>query len=99
METELTAFLGLFATHPELRRVLLNPAVPAARKRAAVAEINKNVRLHPVLGKLMLLLAERDRLVILPDLLTAFGNRLLQHRNIVRAEVTTAAPLPPAQLQ
>jgi F-type H+-transporting ATPase subunit delta len=41
----------------------------------------------------VVLLAERDRLVLLPDLLAAFRDRLLDYQNVVRAEVTTAVPL------
>ena len=43
-----------------------------------------------MVAKLLALLAERDRLVLLPDLLAAYRERLLDHQNVVRAEVTTA---------
>jgi F-type H+-transporting ATPase subunit delta len=46
-----------------------------------------------VLTKLLVLLAGRDRLVLLPDLLETYRARLLDHQNVVRAEVTTATPL------
>ena len=46
-----------------------------------------------MLAKLLVLLAERDRLVLLPDLLAAYRERLLDHQKVVRAEVTTAVPL------
>ena len=52
-----------------------------------------------MVAKLLVLLAERDRLVLLPDLLAAYRERLLDHRNVVRAEVVTAAPLPPERAQ
>ena len=39
------------------------------------------------------MLAERDRLVLLRDVLTAFSERVIDYRNVVRAEVTTAAPI------
>jgi F-type H+-transporting ATPase subunit delta len=74
--------------------VLVNPAVPVPRKRATVAELAARVNLSPMVGKLLLLLADRDRLVLLPDLLAAYRERLLDHLQIVRAEVTTAVPLP-----
>ena len=74
--------------------MLLNPAVPVPRKRAAIAELTTRAKLSPVLGKLLLLLAERDRLVLLPDLLAAYRERLLDHLKVVRAEVTTAVALP-----
>lgn len=58
-----------------------------------MVELAQRTKLSPMVGKLLLLLAERDRLVLLPDLLAAYRDRLLDHLNIVRAEVTTAVPL------
>jgi F-type H+-transporting ATPase subunit delta len=75
--------------------VLLNPAVPAPRKKAAVEEAVRRAGARPVVGKLLVLLAERDRLVLLPDLLAAFRDRLMAHQRVVRAEVTTASALTP----
>ncbi|PYQ73656.1 MAG: ATP synthase F1 subunit delta, partial [Acidobacteria bacterium] len=46
-----------------------------------------------IVGKMLTLLADRDRLVLLPDLVASYRERLLDYRKIVRAEVTTAAPL------
>lgn len=71
----------------------MNPAVPVQRKRATMVELVERTKLSPMVGKLLLLLAERDRLVLLPDLLAAYRDRLLDHLKIVRAEVTTAVPL------
>jgi F-type H+-transporting ATPase subunit delta len=93
IETELAAFSELFTARPDLAKVLLNPAVPAPRKRAAVAEVVVHANPHPIVGKLMVLLAERDRLVVLPDILAAYRDRMLDHQKVVRAEVTTAMPL------
>lgn len=92
-ESQLAAFADLFVQHPTLARVLLNPAVPVPRKRAAVVELTKSAAVPPILAKLLVLLGERDRLVLLPDLVSAFRARLADHRNIVRADVTTATPL------
>jgi F-type H+-transporting ATPase subunit delta len=94
LEAQLVEFAGLFEQHPTLAKVLLNPAVPVPRKRAAVAELVALANVKPVLGKLLLLLAGRDRLVLLPDLVAAYRERLLDYLKIVRAEVTTAAALP-----
>jgi F-type H+-transporting ATPase subunit delta len=93
LDQELAAFNGLMKEHPTLEKVLLNPAVPAPRKRETVAVLAARVGLHPVLTKLLLLLAGRDRLVLLPELLETYRERLLEHQNVVRAEVTTATPL------
>jgi F-type H+-transporting ATPase subunit delta len=93
VDDDLSAFAGLFRDHPTLEKVLLNPAVPAPRKRAAVAELTRSAGVLPIVGKLLLLLAERDRLTLVPGLLEAYRDRLMDHRNVVRAEVTTATPL------
>jgi F-type H+-transporting ATPase subunit delta len=93
LDQELASFNDLLKQHPTLEKVLLNPAVPAPRKRETVAVLAARIGLHPVLTKLLVLLAERDRLVLLPDLLETYRARLLDHQNVVRAEVTTAAPL------
>ena len=93
IERELAAFVQLFASHPELEKVMLNPAVPVPRKRAAVAELAKAAKNSPMVAKLLTLLAERDRLVLMPDLLASYRDRLLDYRRVVRAEVTTATPL------
>jgi F-type H+-transporting ATPase subunit delta len=99
IETQLDGLAALFVQNDALRRALLNPAVPVPRKRAAVADILKLVTLLPIVAKTMTLLADRDRLVILPDIADAFRQRLLDLRNVVRAEVTTAQALPADRLQ
>ena len=93
IERDLAAFAGLLTDHPTLAKVLLNPAVPVPRKRAAVVELTTRMNPAPIVGKLLTLLAERDRLVLLPDLLASFRDRLMDHQNVVRAELTTATPL------
>jgi F-type H+-transporting ATPase subunit delta len=93
IERQLAEFLDLFTQHPTLEHVMMNPAVPATRKRATVAELTTRLGIASVLAKLLALLAERDRLILLPDLLSTYRDKLLDHRQVVRAEVTTAAAL------
>jgi F-type H+-transporting ATPase subunit delta len=95
IERELADFAGLFDQHETLAKVLLNPAVPAPRKRSTVALLAARCGLSSVVGKLLAVLAERDRLVLVPDLLTAYRERLLEHQHVIRAVVTTATALSP----
>lgn len=92
-ERELAAFLDLLRRHPDLQKALTHPAVAAAGKRAVVQEVLS--RLQPVtpVGKLLLMLADRDRLALVPELLDVYRERLNEHLAIVRAEITTAEPL------
>ena len=99
IENELSQFADLFKLYPLLEKVLLNPAVPVPRKRAAVADLLAQARFTPIVSKLIALLADRDRLVLVPDLLKAYSDRLLDYRGVVRAEVTTATPLDAARTE
>ena len=92
---DLAAFAQLVAGHDLLPRVLSNPAIPASRKRAVIEHLLARAgSLTPVVGKLLTLLADRDRLVLLPDVAAAYQDRLMEHANVVRAEVVTAVGLP-----
>src|SRR5262245_59135965 len=82
VEQQLTGFADLFNQHAALGKLLLNPAVPAPRKRAAVVELTARAKVSPVLGKLLVLLAERDRLVLLQDLPAAFRERVMEHQKV-----------------
>ena len=97
IENDLSQFADLFKQYPLLEKVLLNPAVPVPRKRAAVADLLAQARFTPIVTKLLTLLADRDRLVLIPDLLASYRDRLLEHRGVVRAEVTTASTLDPGR--
>jgi F-type H+-transporting ATPase subunit delta len=99
IENELGQFAGLFTTYPLLAKVLLNPAVPVPRKRAAVADLLAQAAFTPIVSKLVALLADRDRLVLVPDLLAMYRDRLLDYRGVVRAEITTASPLDATRAQ
>ena len=94
VERELDSVVELFTLYPALASALLNPVGPVARKRAATAELATLAKLTPMVTKLIGLLADRDRLVLLPDLRDAYRDRLLDYRNVIRAEVTTTAALP-----
>ena len=102
VEKELVAFSDLVRTHADLRQVFESPAIPAARKAAVVAQLLDRQQPSGPVRKLLLLLADRDRLELLADLVAVFHERVMEHLKVVQAEVTTAAPLPAdqaAQLQ
>jgi F-type H+-transporting ATPase subunit delta len=93
-ERDVNAFVDLMAGHAQLQKVLTSPAIPAARKVAvlehvldAAGEMTIEVR------RLLLMLAERDRLAHLSDVAAAFTARVMDHQKITDAEIVTAAPL------
>lgn len=92
---DLAGFAALVAGHELLPRILSNPAIPAARKRAVVEQLLARAgSVSPIVRKLLTLLADRDRLVLLPDISAAYQDRLMAHAKVIRAEVVTAVALP-----
>ncbi len=98
VEQELSAFADLLVQNPNLENALTNPAVPVSGKRGVVKELASRLTLSPPLAKLLLMLADRDRLVIVPDLVAVYRDRLMDYRQVVRADVTTAEPLAEAKV-
>lgn len=94
VERDLAAFVSLVAGHEELARVIASPAIPAARKAGLVEALTARAGSGPVVTKLLVLLAGRDRLALLPALLEEYRRRLLDFQNVVRADVASAVPLP-----
>lgn len=93
VDEQLSGVVGVLTGHSGLWSVLTNPAIPSPKKRAILEALLPKLELNPVVSKLILLLAHRDRLVLLPDLVEAYRSRLLDHLKVVRARVTTAVPL------
>ncbi len=94
VERDLGMLTDLIASHEDLRKVLATPAVPASNKRAMVeAIVAASGDLASETQRLLALLAERDRLGLITSVAAAFADRALKARNIVRAQVVTAAPL------
>jgi F-type H+-transporting ATPase subunit delta len=93
-QADLQQFVDLFAAHPVLASTLGNPAIPASKKKGLVsALVARAGSLTPVVSKVILLLADRDRLMLLPDILRIYRERVMDHQKVIRGEVTTAVPI------
>ena len=90
---DLEQISGLLQEFPELRRAFQNPAIPAARKRSLVQALLPTLSLSAPVGKLLLMLAERDRLGLLADIAAVYQEKIEELHRVVRAEVTTAEPM------
>lgn len=91
---ELSGIAQVVTEHAELRSALASPSVPAAAKKNVVTALMSAAGdLTGEVTRVVVMLAERDRLALLPDVAAAYQERLLELRRIVPAEVVTAAPL------
>lgn len=94
---DIARLADLVAANEELGRTFGNPAIPAHLKRNIVTALAERLELAKPLGKLLGLLADRDRLTSIANLRAAFTDHLNTHRQILLAEIQTAEPLGPAQ--
>jgi F-type H+-transporting ATPase subunit delta len=94
---ELGEFARLVAGNEMLSRSLTNPAIPVQRKRAVVEQLLARAGLSPIVSRLLLMLADRDRLTLLTDMATAYEARLMENAQVVRAQITTAVELAAGQ--
>ncbi len=90
---DLAAFTDLVAGTEELRAALTSPRVPTSGKQKITAELLSRLGLKGPAAKLVLMLAERDRLSLLPDLVDVYRERLEEHQGIIRAEITAASEI------
>jgi F-type H+-transporting ATPase subunit delta len=96
---ELRGFVSLVEAHPDLLRVLINAAIPMNAKANVLRALFELQPIADPLARVLLLLAERDQLIILPEIAALYDERLLDFLHVVRAEVTTAQPLAPEHHQ
>lgn len=97
-ERDLTTFVELVHGHAQLKAALTSPAVPVAKKRAVVDQVlNSAGDVTVEVRRLLLMLADRDRLSSLADVAAAFTARVMTHQKIMDAKIVTATPLPDGQ--
>ncbi|HYZ83348.1 MAG TPA: ATP synthase F1 subunit delta [Bryobacteraceae bacterium] len=96
---QLRAFEDALNTSPDLKNVLLSPAVPVNRKRAVVKDLAELLGLHRLIRNFLFVLLDRRRLTLLTEARQAFELIVDERLGIVRAEVRSAAPLSGEQEQ
>jgi len=93
---DLTDLLATWDGSEELRSVVENPSVSAEDRATLVKALATRMALAPALTNTLLLLSDRRRLKHLPELADAFAELSEARSGRVRAEVTTAGPMPAA---
>jgi F-type H+-transporting ATPase subunit delta len=90
---ELRTFEQMVKSSPELRNVLLSPAVPTVRKRAVISRFAPSVPLSPLVRNFLFVVIDRRRGDLLGELGTAFEAALDERAGVLRVEVQSAVPL------
>ncbi len=94
---QLEAISSALSDHPGARQILINPVFPADRRDAFLDDLGRLLGLDGRVRLLLGLLVERRRLALLDEIIDAFRRREDQQRGVVRASVTTAAPMDEAE--
>jgi F-type H+-transporting ATPase subunit delta len=95
VDAELAALAGAMTADAEVARLFGPSSLAPGRRLEALHVLAARAGLSDSVARLLTLLAEREQLATLPALASAYHARLMERRNIVAAEVTTAEPLPP----
>lgn len=95
--TQLQAFQALLAESADLRNILLSPAVSAPKKKAVVGRLAVTLAMAPAMKNFLFVLVDRRRVADLSDILVSIRQQLDERLGVVRAAITSALPLEPAQ--
>ncbi len=89
----LTLARDAIARTPEFCAGLLSPEVPRQEKRQLVEKFISAAAFLPMVANAIRLLAERQRLQLLPDIAEIYGALLDAHRGVLHCRLTSAEPL------
>ena len=92
---DLSEVTEMLKTSPDLQLNLSRGSVTDAQRQKLMEAISKAMSLSVPVTKTLVLLARSGKMNLIPEMSAAYRERLLSHQNVVRAEVTSAAPLSP----
>ena len=93
LESSVDDLSNALSESEDLRSLISSPMISRSEQGAAIAAIADKMELADVMRKGLALMAQKRRLFVLPQLLTALRDKLAEHRGEVTAEVTSAVAL------
>ena len=91
---ELSRLADAYQANEELGRALDNPLVALEAKRSILRDLADATQVSKAVKQTLLLLGDRRRTSALPAVARALAELADKQRGVVRAEVTSAVPLP-----
>lgn len=96
---QIRRFAAAYAESADLRSVLENPVVPLEQRQNILGELASRLGFGPSALNTVRYLASRRRLAVLPDIAKRLDSLSDEKQGVVRATVTSAAPLSEAFYQ
>ena len=93
LNKDIGAFAETWDSSAELQAVLDNPLVPEDKREAILVDVGGRLGLGEMAKNTLRLLARKRRLVIVPELARELSRIADEDANLLRAVVTSAAPL------
>jgi F-type H+-transporting ATPase subunit delta len=90
---EMSAFAAAWEESPEFRNAIENPLVAHDLKKAVIAQLAERLGASPVTKNTVMLLVDRRRARSIPYVAQNLRELADARKGLLRAEVTTAAPL------
>ena len=97
--SDLHALRGMLAESADLERLIRSPVLSREEQARAITAVGERAGFAPLTLQFLGLLAHKRRLFALPDVIAAYDAMLAEHRGEVGAEVVSAVPLSPEQLE
>lgn len=95
---DLTDLAALVESHAELRAIFDTPVITPRKKQALVAGLVGAAQgMSDEVKRLLTMLAERDRLMIIREIAAAYSERRMHADKVISADVSTAAALDDTQ--
>jgi F-type H+-transporting ATPase subunit delta len=89
----------MLAASADLERLIRSPVLSRDEQARALAALGERAGFAPLTRQFLGLLAHKRRLFALPEVIAAYDAMLAEHRGEVGAEVVSAVPLAPEQLE
>ncbi|MCB9629344.1 MAG: F0F1 ATP synthase subunit delta [Sandaracinaceae bacterium] len=94
VQKALTDFAAAWSSNEGLRDIFENPSVTSESRTKVLEQLAMRVAAPPLLKNTLKLLADRNRMALVPELAAEFNLLAQAATGQVEAEVTTAAPMP-----
>ncbi len=97
VQAQLESFRDALGISPELREVLMTPAIGAGSKRKALGGLAKLLGLSPVVVNFLSLVKDRRRIPLMADICAMFREQTDHRLGVLRAVVASARALDSGQ--
>ncbi len=97
LEKDVDALDAALSESADLRDLIHSPIYSRDETTAAIGGVADKMKLKPMTGNTLRLMAQKRRLFVLPALLTELRARIADHKGEVTAEVTSAKALTKTQ--